>query len=71
MFKNYLPFSLQSQPYVLTGNWPNKFVQPGVSYIKDYSLQNLSGYNNFDCKYKLFDKKENKENKNNIFYNTI
>ena len=69
MFKNYLPFTLQSQPYVLTNDWPKNYIKPGVQYVKDYSLQNLSPYNNLSCKYKLIQNINNEKN-NNIFYNT-
>ena len=43
----------QSQPYVLTGNWPTDFIPSGTQFEPDTSLVNLKTYDPSD-KYHSF-----------------
>tara|TARA_B110000037_G_scaffold222794_1_gene299625 strand:+ start:1365 stop:1589 length:225 start_codon:yes stop_codon:yes gene_type:complete len=53
-------FSLkQSQPYVLTSEWPNKFIPNGTIPVPDLSLEFLKPFNSYtNNKYHIFNNKK-------------
>ena len=47
-------YTLQgTQPYVLSGQWPSYFVPSGTIINPDYSMSNITGYNE-NNKYALY-----------------
>jgi hypothetical protein len=50
-----MQFTLQgSQPYVLTGNWPQGFTKSQTQFVPDYSMKNVVSYNQTKCKFSTF-----------------
>ena len=48
-------FTLEgSQPYNLSGSWPNRFIKSQTTYVPDYSLIHVKSYNPTKCKYTRF-----------------
>ena len=43
-----------SQPYVLSGNWPQGFTKPQTEFVPDYSMKNVVSFNPTKCKYSTF-----------------